>query len=99
MSNSDYPHRYTLRWLHGIRDTERLIREAPLDEVPIEHRSLIKQQLDASVQEFRSSLKAGYETGYIQNDIADLVYLALDLVVDQDKQRMAQERNLIQNGR
>lgn len=81
--------RYDRDWLKGISDTRDLIRCAPIKEVPIEHRALIAEQFDLNVKLFEHDLAHGLDTLKSQAAIADLAYLALDLVVEQDKRRMA----------
>lgn len=73
--------RYNHEWLQSIRQTEELIRQskAILDDVPIEHRSLIKQQFDAHVESFRNDLRFGFGTKESQVVICEIINLAINL--------------------
>ena len=79
--------RYDRKWLMGISDTRHLIDIAPIDEVPLPYRNLIKQQFDAHVESFRNSLSIGLDTTREQAAIFDIAHLAIDLVQEHKKEK------------
>ena len=79
--------RYDRDWLIGISDTQHIIECAPIDKVPIRYRALLKQQFECHVEAFRTDLSLGFNTTKSQAAIADLGYLALELVEEHEKEK------------
>lgn len=81
---SDYRY-YDRNWLDGIRITQNLIETAPIEQVPIQYRAIIRQQWRAHVEAFQNDLSFGFRTTKSEQAILELATLAYDLV--QDAQR------------
>ena len=72
-------------WVNSIHETEALIRNTPIGEVPYPHRPVVKRQFDAEVTSFRHELMNGFDTSRTQARLLELALLAVELIEDAEK--------------
>jgi len=87
--------KYDRNWLIGISDTKHIIAHAPIDQVPLQYRALLKNQFNVHVEAFNTDLSLGFSTAKSQAAIADLGYLALELIEEYNKKRQAAESAIL----
>lgn len=80
--------KYDRNWLIGISDTQHMIDNAPIDQVPIKYRYLLRNQFNVHVEAFNTDLSLGFDTTKSQVAIADLAYLAVELIEAHEKIRV-----------
>lgn len=71
---------YDREWLDSVKLTEGLIKTMPLDDIPIQYRSLIRQQFDVQVKYFYADLAAARDPRDAQSAILDLALLIQELI-------------------
>jgi hypothetical protein len=77
--------KYDREWLDSIHQTEHLISNAPINEVPFPHRPIIQRQFNAQITAFKHELANALDTSTSQRHLLDLTFLACQLINEAEK--------------
>lgn len=79
--------KYDRDWLHVVMMTDQLIKSTPINDVPIQFRSVIQQQFNVQITTYRRELSTGLDTTESQKNILDLAILVQELIQEDKEQR------------